>query len=83
MSLTQEDLQQIEAIFDRKLSPVLGELEALRNDVKEIYGMIAKLEKNSVRIDESFRNLSVKEQILQLNAAVVALAQKEGIVLPR
>ena len=35
MSLTQEDLQQIEAIFDRKLEPVLGELKALREDIKE------------------------------------------------
>ncbi len=83
MSLTQEDLQQIEAIFDRKLSPVLGELEALRNDVKEIYEMIGKLEKSSVVIGESFGGLPVKEQILQLNAAVVALAQKEGVTLPR
>lgn len=37
MSLTREDLQQIEAIFDRKLDPVLGELKALREDIKEIY----------------------------------------------
>jgi hypothetical protein len=36
MSLTQEDLQQIGAIFDRKLNPVLGELTALREDIKEI-----------------------------------------------
>ena len=41
MSLTQEDLQQIEAIFDRKLNPVLGELTALREDIKEVYGMPA------------------------------------------
>ena len=35
MSLTQGDLQQIEAIFDRKLDPVLGELKALREDIKK------------------------------------------------
>lgn len=43
MSLTNSDLQRIEAIFDRKLAPVLGKLEALENDVKEIYRMITKL----------------------------------------
>jgi hypothetical protein len=35
MSLTREDLQQIEAILDRKLDPVLGELTALREDIKK------------------------------------------------
>ena len=40
MSLTQKDLQLIEAIFDRKLDPVLGEPKAIREDLKEIYGMI-------------------------------------------
>lgn len=95
MSLTQKDLDQIrqvvhevvrgdvEYIVGEKLKPIAGEIEALRNDIKEIYDMIAKLEKRSVLTDNSFQNNSVKEQILKLNAAVVALAQKEGITLPR
>ena len=41
MSLTREDLQQLEAIFGKKLDPVLGELTALREDIKEIYSMIS------------------------------------------
>jgi hypothetical protein len=87
MSLTNEDYLQIkllmEEVLDARLSPLTGEITALRNDIKEIYNMIAQLQKNSVLIDESFNTLPVKEQIFQLNAAVVALAQKEGITLPR
>lgn len=87
MSLTNEDLLQISRLFDeafeKNVAPIKGELEALRNDIKDIYGMIANLGKHSVLIDASFTKLPVKEQILQLNAALVALAQKEGITLPR
>ena len=47
MSLTQDDLQQIGALFDNKLdgklAPVINELKALREDIKEIYSMIAEL----------------------------------------
>ena len=42
MNLTLGDLQQIEAIFDRKLNPVVGELEALREDIKEIYSILPR-----------------------------------------
>ena len=45
--------------------------------------ILKQLEKHSVTIDKHFQELSVKDQILQLNAAVVALAQKEDISLPR
>lgn len=91
MSLTKDDLTQIrqivreevDYIVGQKLEPLEGEIKALRNDIKEIYSMIAKLEKNVVFRDEALQNLSVKEQILQLNAALVALAKKEGLTLPR
>lgn len=87
MSLTGEDLLQIrvivEDVFDRKIEPIAAEIKGLRNDVKEIYDMLAKLEDKTVTADESLQKLPVKEQVLRLNAAIVALAQKEGVTLPR
>ena len=82
MSLTPEDLQQIEAIFDRKLNPVLGELAALREDIKEIYGMIAKLQSSAIS-DIGFSKKSLEEKLLTLNAELLAAAKQAGIILPR
>ena len=48
MGLTREDLHQIEAIFDRKLDPIISGLTALREDIKEIYSMIAGLQASSI-----------------------------------
>lgn len=81
MSLTQDDLQQIEAIFDKKLKPVLGELEALRNDIKEIYDMIADLQ--SATTDKEFKKKSLEEKLLTLNTELLAAAKQAGINLPR
>jgi len=82
MSLTQEDLQQIEAIFDRKLDPVLGELKALREDIKEIYSMITNLQKSTIT-DSEFASKSLEEKLLALNAELLAAAKQAGIALPR
>jgi hypothetical protein len=82
MSLTREDLQQIEAIFDKKLDPILGELEALREDIKEIYGMIAKLQSSTIS-DVRFSRRSLEEKLLTLNAELLAAAKQAGITLPR
>jgi hypothetical protein len=82
MSLTREDLQQIEAIFDRKLDPVLGELKALREDTKEIYSMITRLQAG-VMADSDFSKKSLEEKLLTLDAELLAAAKQAGIVLPR
>ena len=82
MSLTQSDLQQIEAIFDKKLAPVFGKLEELENDVKEIYNMIKELQHSAIT-DSNFRKLPAKERILILHAEVVAAAKELGVSLPR
>ncbi len=90
MSLTNEDLAQIRDIvsdvFERKIDPVLGELEALRNDVKEIYTMLADLNKRIDQksiLDPSFSSLPDKEQLLRLNEVLVSTAQRMGVELPR
>lgn len=82
MSLTAEDLQQIEAIFDRKLQPVMGELEALRNDIKEIYSMLAELQGGTIT-DEAFQKLTLEQKLLKLNVELLAAAKQAGITLPR
>lgn len=81
MSLTQSDLQQIEAIFDKKLEPIFGKLEALENDIKEIYKMISGLQRGT--INEDFRNKPAKERVLILHAEVVAAARELGVKLPQ
>lgn len=90
MSLTNEDLVQIRDIvsdvFDRKIEPVLGELEALRNDVKEIYSMLADLNKRIDQqsiLDPAFAELSDKEQLLRLNDILLSTARRMGVELPR
>ncbi len=82
MSLTQDDLQQIEAIFDRKLNPVFPELTALREDIKEIYGMISKLQSGEIS-DTVFRKKSLEEKLLTLNIELLAAAKQAGVILPR
>jgi hypothetical protein len=39
MSLTHEDLSQIRSMFEEFVTPLRGEIEALHNDIKEIYDM--------------------------------------------
>lgn len=90
MSLTNEDLAQIRDIvgdvFDRKIQPVLGELEALRNDIKEVYTMLAGLNKRIDQksiLDPGFAELSDKEQLLRLNDILLSTARRLDIELPR
>lgn len=82
MSLTHEDLQQIEAIFDKKLDPVVGELRALREDIKEIYIMISELQAGTFT-DDPFSKKSLEDKLLTLNSKLLAAAKQAGIALPR
>lgn len=86
MSLIQEDLQQIGALLDQKLdaklAPILSELKALREDIKEIYSMIAELQSGTIT-DSDFGKKSLEEKLLTLNAELLAAAKQAGIALPR
>ena len=46
MSLSYDDLQAIRKIVKETVDPIKRELEALGNDIKEIYGMIASIQKS-------------------------------------
>jgi hypothetical protein len=81
MSLTHGDLQAIRAIIEETINPVRGDIEALSNDVKEIYGMLADLQKqNSDKND--FKKTSIEEKILRLHSELIEAAKQAGVTLP-
>ncbi len=98
MSLTQGDLQEIRSIVESVVDPIVrsavqstveplieplaGEIKALRNDIKEIYEMIAELQSATIT-DKGFKKRSLEEKLLTLNAELLAAAKQAGITLPR
>ena len=90
MSLTADDLSEIRNIIESALArqsaeivkPIQNELEALRNDIKEIYDMLSELE-GKVTPDEQFGKLSLEQKLLKLNSELLAAAKQAGISLPR
>ena len=63
-----------------------NEIVAIHNDLEEIYTTLTKLDrqiKNAAVIDPAFRQLPVKEQLLQLNSVLITLAKQAGVTLPR
>ncbi|HJP81180.1 MAG TPA: hypothetical protein VJ841_02200 [Candidatus Saccharimonadales bacterium] len=98
MSLTSSDLNEIRNIvesvvsnvvesvvsrqLDERLRPLQGEIEALRNDVKEIYGMIAELQ-SKIEPDSTFQKMTIEQKLLKLNTELLAAAKQAGISLPR
>ena len=86
MSLSGTDLLEIRSIFKEELreelQPIKGELEALSNDIKEIYKMIADLQ-HSVITDPKFKKLSIEKKLLALNAELLEAARQVGLSLPR
>jgi hypothetical protein len=81
MALTYNDLQEIRKIVEETVSPIKGDLEALSNDIKEIYGMIADLQK-SQKPDKDFSKLSIENKILKLHSQLIEAAKQAGVTLP-
>jgi uncharacterized Fe-S cluster-containing radical SAM superfamily enzyme len=81
MSLSYEDLQAIRKIVEETISPIKGDLEALGNDIKEIYNMITDLQKDT-KGKESSQKLSIEEKILSLHSDLVEAARQAGVTLP-
>lgn len=82
MSLTQTDLLQIRGIVEEAVEPIHGKLNALHNDIKEIYDMLADLQHSTIT-DKKFSKLSIEEKLLKLNAELLAAAKQANIKLPR
>lgn len=81
MSLSYDDLQAIRKIVEETVNPIRGDIEALSNDIKDIYVMIAELQK-AVGGNESFQKLSVEKKILRLHTELVEAARQAGVTLP-
>lgn len=89
MSLTTSDLQEIRNIVDyaftkqndMHIRPIQGEIEALRNDIKDIYDMIQELD--SANFDKKFSTLTLENKLLTLNSKLMNAAKQAGITLPR
>jgi len=82
MSLSYDDLQAIRQIVEEVVNPIRGDIEALSSDIKEIYEMIAELQKKPTS-EESFQKLNIEQKLLKLNAELLAAAKQAGISLPR
>ena len=86
MSLTTNDLEEIRNIVRSSISvelkPVKDELDMIRNDIKEIYFMIADLQHSTIT-DKDFRKLSLEKKLLTLNSELINAAKQAGITLPR
>lgn len=86
MSLTQDDLQEIrgvvQSVVEPLIKPLSNEIQALRNDIKDIYDMISELQSSTIT-DKEFKKRSLEEKLLTLNAELLAAAKQAGITLPR
>ncbi len=80
MSLSYDDLQAIRKIVEETVGPIKGELEALGNDVKEIYSMIASIQRSPDVTN--LQKLNLEEKILKLHSDLVEAANQAGINLP-
>jgi hypothetical protein len=81
MSLSYDDLQEIRKIVEETVNPIKGDLEALGNDIKEIYDMLANLQKTRSS-GESFEKLNLEKKILKLHSELVEAAAQAGVILP-
>ena len=68
--------EEVEPLLDRKLEPILDKLEALENDVKEIYTMLR--EADIPPLDES---LSPEKKIIKMHKELLNLAKELNISL--
>ena len=86
MSLAATDLEEIRNIVRSSISielkPIKDELDMIRNDIKEIYFIIADLQ-HSFTTDKDFKKVSLEKKLLTLNAELISAAKQSGIKLPR
>lgn len=89
MSLSPHDLSEIRSIVESSLArqsdevirPIQNELQALRNDIKEIYDMIADLKRSDPN-KKSLQKLSIEQKILELHSELIDAARQAGVTLP-
>ena len=78
VSSLKSDMREVK---DR-LGRVEGELQALTNDIEEIYDVIYS-KPNKTLMSASFAKMSSKEKLLVINEELLKIAKDTGVVLPR
>jgi len=80
MSLSYADLQAKRKAVEETVGPIECKLEALGNDIKEIYAMTASTQKSPDTANS--QKLNLEEKILELHSELVEAAKRAGITLP-
>lgn len=78
VSSLQNEMREVK----ERLGRVEGELQALTNDIKEIYDVIYG-KPNKSFMSASFAKMSSKEKLLAINEELLKMAKDAGVVLPR
>ena len=78
VSSLKSDMREVK----NRLVRVEGELQALTNDIEEIYDVIYG-KPNKTLMSASFSKMSSKEKLLVINEELLKIAKDTGVVLPR
>ncbi|MFZ2544703.1 MAG: hypothetical protein WAW80_01880 [Candidatus Saccharimonadales bacterium] len=78
VNILKDDMRDVKSTLSR----LEGRIEALEADTKEIYYMLADLQK-ATGLDRKFAKLSLEQKLFQLNIELLSTAKEAGIVLPR
>lgn len=78
VSALKSDMRQVKKSLER----LEGRVEALEADIREIYLMLADLQKSQVP-NKQFKKLTLEQKLLKINAELLATAKEAGISLPR
>lgn len=65
----------------QSLNNLDGRVEAIENDIKELYEMVADLQK-AKQENHNFDKLSLEKKVLQTHAEILLVAKEAGIILP-
>jgi uncharacterized protein (UPF0335 family) len=71
----------VTALVREEIKSFIDEIEALRNDIKEIYDMIVDLQK-SQDSSKHLKKMTVEEKILKVHAELVGTARQAGLTKP-
>lgn len=70
------------APINEKLDNLIGRITAIENDIRDIYQMIAELQRLQGPTAR-FEKLTLEQKLLKLNTELLAAAKQAGITLPR
>ena len=77
---------EIESVIAARIEPRFdsldGSIEALNNDIKDIYEMITELQKLT-RPVAHFEKHDLEQKILTTYKNIIAIAKEAGVTLPR